>query len=131
MDVLHYCFFDQMEQLSLFKPSQIFEAQYKLQGLLPQTYLDFYNQCEVEVPLKFREYTLGNSDHNLKQHANWLLERNGIQDFLKTNDFVFQYKYDFGFWYFQLDGQEDPLVMCWMVGCIEPFEISGLSDYLD
>lgn len=118
-------------QLNLFKPSQIFEAQYKLQGLLPQVYIDFYNQCEVEVPLKFRDYTLGNSDYDLKQHVRWLLERNGIQYFLKEDDFIFQYKYDFGFWYFKLNSEEDPMVMCWIARFVEPFEISVLSDYLN
>ena len=75
-------------QLSLFKPSQIFEAQYKLQGVLPKVFVQFYNDCEVKIPEKYEGSVLSNSIYDLKQHAIWLLARNNISNFLTDNDFV-------------------------------------------
>jgi hypothetical protein len=77
---------------------------------LPEIYKQFYRNCASSMPESLAGTDLINFHPDLQEWALELLEENGISNFLASNDYVFMMHQDFVFWYFKVDGNQDPEV---------------------
>ena len=98
--------------------------------VLPDLYKEFYRQCIDIVPAKLIGTDLINDDEELTSHAADLLEEQGIANFLHNNDFVFMMHQGYMFWYFNADGNPDPVVYSYYEGKPISHKLGLLSDFI-
>jgi len=91
--------------------SKLNSIENKHQISLPQVYKDLYRQCSFSIPANLVGTDLWNNNRlDLKEGAIELLEENGIDNFLESDDFVFMMHQGYMFWYFKANGNPDPIV---------------------
>lgn len=99
--------------------------------LLPEIYRDFYNLCSSSIPAKLVGTDLWNNNRfDLNQGAVELLEEDGINNFLESNDFVFMMHQGYMFWYFKANGDPDPIVYGYYEGKFSPDNFGRFSDFI-
>jgi hypothetical protein len=77
---------------------------------LPIAFKNFYYSCNSAIPHKLVGTDLINRNPELKKWAIEILHENKIFDTLDDNDFVFMMHQGYMFWYFKVDGDENPVV---------------------
>jgi hypothetical protein len=97
---------------------------------LPEAYKDFYNFCSFSIPENLVGTDLRNNYSELNEWAVELLEEDGINNFLESDDFVFMMHQGYIFWYFKANGDPDPIVYSYQEGKLEPDNIGHLSDFI-
>jgi hypothetical protein len=107
---------DEYEQ----KVERVFEPNEKLKRLkliesnydfnLPQKYKQFYLRCEKSIPENLIGTDLVNEYNELNVWANELLKEDSAEFEIGKDDFVFMMHQGYIFWYFKVNGNENPMV---------------------
>lgn len=98
---------------------------------LPEIYRRFYETCSFTIPKNLvGTDLLNNTSDNLNDHAAELLEENGVENFLDNMDFVFMMHQGYIFWYFNANGDNDPIVYAYYDGKLSPDNLGRLSTFL-
>jgi hypothetical protein len=99
---------------------------------LPDVYKDFYDLCSISIPVNLVGTDLLNnySYSDLRNGADELLEEDGVDNFLKSDDFVFMMHQGYMFWYFKANGDSDPLVHGYYEGKLKPDTFGRFSDFI-
>ena len=99
---------------------------------LPEAYKDFYNLCAFSIPKNLIGTDLLNnySYSDLRNGADELLEDDGVDNFLKNDDFVFMMHQGYMFWYFQADGNPNPIVYGYYENKLKPDNFGHFSDFI-
>ena len=98
--------------------------------LLPQIYKDFYRRCSRSIPENLVGTDLRNHYPDMNIGAIELLEEDGAEIFLESDDFVFMMHQGYIFWYFKANGDPDPDVFGYYQGKIKPDNLGRLSEFL-
>lgn len=100
--------------------------------LLPDVYRDFYDLCSSSIPDKLVGTDLLNnySYSDLNNGAIELLEEDGVDNFLEGDDFVFMMHQGYMFWYFNANGDSDPIVHGYYEGKLKPDTFGRFSDFI-
>lgn len=106
------------------------EKEYQL--LLPEVYKEFYQLCSVSIPHNLVGTSLLNNYAyaDLKNGAEELLEEYGVDNFLKSDDFIFMMHQGYLFWYFKADGHHDPTVFGYYEGKLKPDSFGRFSEFV-
>lgn len=101
--------------------------------ILPDIYVRFYNLCAVSMPDNLIGTDLLNnfSYNDLRNSAEELLHDDGVDNFLKNDDFVFMVHQGYMFWYFTADGEADPNVFGYYEGKNRPDNLGHFSNFLN
>ncbi len=101
--------------------------------LLPDVYKRFYNLCAVSIPDTLIGTDLLNnfSYYHLRNSAEELLQDDGVDNFLKSEDFVFMIHQGYMFWYFKADGEADPIVYGYYEGKKSPDNFGHFSIFIN
>ena len=86
------------------------EIEKKLNLTFPMDYKKFYLECQKSIPKGMVGTDLFNNKDKLKEWALDLLKEDNTENFLTDNDFVFMMHQGYMFWYFKIDGTENPSV---------------------
>jgi hypothetical protein len=98
---------------------------------LPQIYKDFYNLCSLSIPAKLVGSDLRNNGRfDLNEGAVELLEEDGIDNFLESDDFVFMMHQGYIFFYFKANGETDPIVFGYYEGQLKPVNFGFFSEFV-
>ncbi|MCZ4410013.1 hypothetical protein O3Q51_14420 [Cryomorphaceae bacterium 1068] len=106
------------------------QVQKEFKERLPETFRQFFRLCYWEKPPNLVGTDLLNSESELKTWAVELLEENGIENFLSETDCVFMMHQGYQFWYFAVEGNDDPDVFHYMEGEITPKFKMDLNSFL-
>jgi hypothetical protein len=100
--------------------------------ILPEVYRDFYHLCSLSIPAKLVGTDLINNNAypDLSEAAVELLESDGIDNFLESDDFVFMMHQGYMFWYFKANGDADPIVYGYYEGKLKPDAFGRFSDFI-
>ncbi len=71
-----------------------------------------------------------NDTKELNIWANELLEEDNIESFLAKDDFVFMMHQGYMFWYFEADGEQNPVVYFYKEGNLKPNKEQRLKEFL-
>lgn len=98
----------------------------------PNVYRDFYALCSSSMPSNLIGADLINnySFSDLRNGAIELLEEDGVDNFLKNDDFVFMMHQGYMFWYFKANGDSDPIVYGYYEGKLKPDNLGHFSDFV-
>ncbi|MEO6356769.1 MAG: hypothetical protein ABIU77_03715 [Ferruginibacter sp.] len=99
--------------------------------ILPEIYKDFYKRCFVSIPKKLIGTDLLNNYPELNKYAFELIKGDGADNFLKEDDFVFMMHQGYIFWFFEADGNPDPLVYGYHETNMFPHKIDRLSKFIE
>jgi len=97
---------------------------------LPEAYKVFYRNCKSHIPEKLVGTDLLNNVPDLYIAAIDLLEENGVDNFLKEDDLVFMMHQGYMFWYFNANGDTDPIVYGYREGNLMPDKLEKFSDFI-
>jgi hypothetical protein len=98
--------------------------------LLPQIYKEFYRRCSRSLSADLVGTDLRNDYPDLNIWAIELLEEDGAEIFLDSDDFVFMMHQGYMFWYFKADGNPDPIVFGYYEGRLKPDNMGLFSDFI-
>ena len=104
----------------------------KYHVLLPMLYRDFYDLCSISIPVTLVGTDLLNnySYSYFKEGAARLLEDDGVDNVLESNDFVFMMHQGYIFWYFKANGDSDPIVYSYYEGKLKPDKLGLFSNFI-
>lgn len=97
---------------------------------LPDLFKKFYHSCSLRLPDNLIGTDLLNNCLELDKGASELLEENNVANFLKPNDIVFMMHQGYQFWYFGVDGNEDPIVYGYMEEKKSPDNLGLFSNFV-
>jgi len=97
----------------------------------PEIYKKFYQKCKSSTPKGMVGTDLFNNHNKLKEWAIELLNENNTENFLKDDDFVFMMHQGYIFWYFQANGNPNPIVYGYNEEDLLPKRISDLKNFLN
>jgi hypothetical protein len=106
------------------------EIEHKLNVAFPMIYKNFYLKCQKSVPRNMDGIDLYHDKKELKEWALELLEEDNAENFLTDNDFVFMMHQGYMFWYFKLDGTENPIVYFYREMSLKPNRLTDLKVFL-
>ena len=100
--------------------------------LLPKVYRDFYELCSSTIADSLVGTDLINnySYFDLRNGADELLQEDGIDNFLESDDFVFMMHQGYMFWYFKANGDSDPIMYGYYEGKLKPDTFGRFSDFI-
>ncbi|MDR6569162.1 SMI1/KNR4 family protein [Chitinophaga ginsengisegetis] len=98
--------------------------------LLPQIYKDFYRRCSRSIPENLVGTDLRNHYPDMNIGAIELLEEDGAEIFLESDDFVFMMHQGYMFWYFKANGNPDPIVFGYHENRLKPDNMGCFSNFI-
>lgn len=102
----------------------------KLNINLPLVYRDFFQMCENKLPKQLIGTDLCNNFDNLKEGAYELIEEDKADIFLNESDFVFMMHQGYMFWYFEVNGDDNPIVYFYREQDMRPTKLTDLKNFL-
>jgi len=106
------------------------EIEKKLNLTFPMIYKKFYLECQKSIPKCMVGTDLYHDKKELKEWALELLEEDDAENFLTEKDFVFMMHQGYMFWYFKLNGTENPSVYFYKEMSLKPDRLTDLKTFL-
>jgi hypothetical protein len=97
---------------------------------LPKVYKQFYLKCGKSIPTNLIGTDLVNEYKGLNEWANELLEEDKSEFKIEKDDFVFMMHQGYLFWFFKVNGKENPMVYGYYEGSLKPDKKSPLNEFL-
>ncbi len=97
---------------------------------LPKQYKKFYLQCEKSIPKNLIGTDLVNKYKELNKWANELLKEDNAEFEIEKEDFVFMMHQGYIFWFFKVNGNENPMVYEYFEGALKADKKLLLEDFL-
>ena len=110
------------------KELKLIESNYKFS--LPENYKQFYLKCGKSIPTNLIGTDLVNESKELNIWANELLKEDNAEFEIEKDDFVFMMHQGYIFWYFKVNGNENPMVYGYFEGALKPDKKMLLNDFL-
>ncbi|MFY8186646.1 MAG: SMI1/KNR4 family protein [Flavobacterium sp.] len=106
------------------------EIEKKLNLTFPMIYKNFYLECQKSILKSMIGTDLYNHKKELKEWALDLLAEDSAENFLTENDFVFMMHQGYMFWYFKIDGTENPIVYFYREMSLKPDRLTDLKTFI-
>jgi len=97
---------------------------------LPIQYKKFYLQCEKSIPKNLIGTDLVNKYKELNKWASELLKDDNAEFEIEKEDFVFMMHQGYIFWFFKVNGNENPMVYEYFEGALKADKKSLLEEFL-
>ena len=111
-----------MEELKLIEDNYNFN--------LPENYKQFYLKCGKQIPNNLVGTDLVNEYKELNVWANELLKEDKAEFEIEKDDFVFMMHQGYIFWFFKVNGNENPMVYGYFEGAMKPDKKKLLNAFL-